>query len=564
MESFGKVLYFGTDARKRMLKGAEAVEKAVITTLGPKGKNVLIDRNNGNPSITKDGVTVAKSIFFSDPCEQQGATIAKDASKRTNSEAGDGTTTACFLSVEFMKKGDSLISLGLDPTDFKRGMEKARDLILEDLEKYKKTISTSDEILQVATISANNDPELGKVVQEAFDGIGEGGVVSIIDSMSKTGKTYVKFSTGLSLKSGYTSSFFANKGTACELHGADVLLSSIPITSLEDISYVVRNAQTTKRPIVFVAPDFEERVESAIVNVVKSHQIEACCVKVPGFNESQKDEYLEDLSILLSAKIVGKTVESFKALNFNTDFGSAEDIIIKEASTCFEGAKTDDKAMKEHCAKLQAKIDGTTEEDKDEGNGLTEQEIGDLKERIARLTGGIATIFVGGQNDMELSEKKDRFEDAVNAVRAALSEGVVPGGGAALLRASRDAMEQKPADLNNSGSQGFDLVTSICKEPCIRIINSTGKNGVLIADKMLEDKSIYSGFNAKTEVVSDDLVRDGVIDPIRVTKKALIYAIAASTMFLTTDCIITDEISNVRMYRNDPLKDEDIFGRQEE
>lgn len=563
MESFGKDLIFGNDARLRMLKGAKKLERAVITTLGPKGKNVLIDRNNGSPNITKDGVSVAKVITFSDPCEQQGAVIAKDASTRTNSEAGDGTTTACLLSVECMDEGNKLVSLGLDPTDFKRGMEKARDLVLKNLDTYKKTIHTSEEILQVATISANNDSSLGKVVQEAFAGIGEGGVVSILDSISRSGKTYTKFSTGLTLKSGYTSTFFATKGTTCELHNVDIMLSSLPITSTEDVSYAIKNAQATKRPIVFIAPSFEPAIESGIISNVKSKLVQACCVKIPGFNADQQDAYLEDLAVVLSAKIIGKTVTTFRALNLDTDLGKAESVIVKEASTCIEGAATDEKALEAHCKRLQDKIEGTKDEDIDEGNGLTEQEIGNIKERIARLTGGIATIFVGGQNKMELSEKKDRFEDAVNAVRAALSEGIVPGGGVALLKASRDSQAQKPQGLNNSESQGFDMVLKVCKEPCIRIINSTGKNGILIADKLLEDSNIYAGFNAKTETMSDDMVKDGIIDPIKVTKKALIYAIAASTMFLTTDCIITDEISNVRLYRNDPLKDEDIFSQED-
>ena len=563
MGSFGKQLYFGNDARLRMLEGAQALEKAVIVTLGPKGKNVLIDKNNGSPTITKDGVSVAKAIFFGDPCKQQGATIGKDASSRTNSEAGDGTTTACLLSVECMTEGNKLISLGLDPTDFKKGMEKARDLVLKNLDTYKKTISTSEEILQVATISANNDTSLGEVVQEAFTGIGEGGVVSIMDSLSRSGKTYVKFSTGLTLKTGYTSSFFATKGNTCELRNAQILLSSLPITSIEDIMLPIRYAQATKTPIVFIAPSIEQSVESSIISSVKSHQLQACCIKVPGFNADQQDSYLEDLSVLLSAKVVGKTVDTFKSLNLNTDLGKAEAVIAKETSTCFEGANTDETAMAEHYKRLQGKVNSFKEEDIDEGEGLTEQEIGNIKERIARLTGGIATIFVGGQNKMELLEKKDRFEDAVNAVRAALSEGIVPGGGTALLRASRDASLQKPDNLNNAESQGFDLVLKVCKEPCIRIINSTGKNGILLADKLLERNDLYSGFNAKAEVISDDLVENGIIDPIKVTKKALIYAIAASTMFLTTDCIITEDVGNTRSYRNDPLKDEDIFSQED-
>ena len=546
----GKNIIFSNDARKRMLDGMIRLEKAVLTTLGPKGKCVLIDKNNTIPFITKDGVSVAKEVAFTDVYKNIGAQIAKDVARRTNTVAGDGTTTSTLLVVEMCKTGTELISLGFDANDIGKGMKLAKDDILNELEKVKKVISSEDEIRSVATISANNDSEIGSVICEAFTNIGDSGIVTLMNATNKHGKTSIDYSSGLEFPNGFTSSVFINSNDeTVEFENPLILLAEKLPDDYDELINVINYANSENRPLVIISSFFSDVMSSKIYQAA-SNGFDIVSITAPGMNKDTIHNNLEDLSVMLNAKILGDkgfTIDKFLP---SRDLGQAESIKSYKKKTVITGAKTNEEELNKHVEKLKHAL---SKQDTDES--LTEYEAGALKERIAKLTGGVACIKVGAFSQIELEEKMARYEDGTCAVRAALSDGIVPGGGTALLKIShilRKRLNKKKFE-NDVVKRGYEAMLDIIRMPAKTIISSVSKDSELLMSKIEKNKNFNFGFNAKTEKLTNDLLKDGVIDPVKVTKTALIYSTSNATTFLTTDCVITLDLPNTRMDANDEV-----------
>lgn len=547
----GKNITFGNDARKRMLEGMIELEKAVLTTLGPKGKCVLIDKNNTIPFITKDGVSVAREVAFTDLMKNIGAQIAKDTARRANAVAGDGTTTSTLLVVEMCKMGTELIALGFDANDIGKGMKLAKDDILEELDKYKKVISSEDEIRSVATISANNDEEIGNFVCEAFTNIGDTGIVTLMNATNKFGKTSIEYTSGLEFNKGFTSSIFINQqDETVEYNNPLFLLAEKMPEDYDDMAAIVKYCKGENRPLVIICSNVSDIVATKMYNAVELGALEGVLINAPGVNKDSIHNNLEDLSVLLSAKILGDknfTIDKFLP---SRDLGSAETIKVYKNKTVITGADTKEDVLNEHCSKLKAAI-----EKQDTDDSLTEYEVGAIKERLAKLTGGVACIKVGAFSQLELEEKMARYEDATCAVRAALTDGIIPGGGTALLKVSYNLRKKfkKHKFANDVIKRGYEAMLDIIRMPAKAIISSVCDKSELLMSQIEKNPNKLFGYNAKTEKLTKDLLKDGVIDPVKVTKTALTYSTSNATTFLTTECVITNDAPNIRYQPNDEV-----------
>lgn len=557
----GRDIVFGLDARNKILEGVSLLEKSVITTLGPKGRNVLIDKGTVKPVITKDGVTVAKNICFSDKYRNIGSTLVKEAANKANTVAGDGSTTTTLLTSELMKEGNRLVAVGFDPNDIRKGMNIAREDILNELENSKRVLSTEEEIFNIAKISANNDSEIAGYIKEAFTGIGDDGIVTIKNANNKQGNTSVEFTSGLELDKGFISSAFINKpDETCEFENAVVLLVEKFPNKWEEMLQIVNYCDKNEKPLFIVAAYYEEDIYASLVKMANDSNIDICAINAPGHNKDTINDSLEDLSIMFNCKILGNKGYDIQKFNPVSDLGKVDSIKCYKNKTTFTGAQTDAAKLEEHINKLKEALSKADSDD-----ALTEHEIENLKQRLAKLSGGVACIKVGAFSLVELEEKMDRYDDATNAVRAAINEGIVPGGGTTLLRIAhklRESLSKKKFETDVE-KKGYEAVlTAICR-PAEMIIKSTGKNDQLVISKILENKSSTCGYNAKKEEIVKDLFEEGIIDPVKVEKAAITYAISVASMFITTDCIITDEDSNVSVQANDELmafENEDLFG----
>tara|TARA_R110002020_G_scaffold82359_5_gene203834 strand:- start:15606 stop:17225 length:1620 start_codon:yes stop_codon:yes gene_type:complete len=518
-----KELTFDSSARKSLKNGVDKLSKAVETTLGPRGRNVVIEKEYGEYHSTKDGVTVAKSIELEDPLENAGAQIVKEVSQQTNDEAGDGTTTATVLASSIIDQSFAAIEQGSHPIELKRGIDKAVKDIVKSLKNNSKEISSEDDIKNVATVSANNDTEVGNLISEAISKVGREGVVTVEES--QTGDTRLEMVEGMQFESKYLSPYFITNNTdmRVELENPWILLYDKKITSIKDIVKVLEAAIQQNKPLLIVAEDIDgEALAGLIVNKIRG-TLKVAAVKAPGFGE-KRNQYLEDI-----AALTGGTVVSYQRgmrLDKITPevFGTAANITIdNKKTTIVDGAGTVE-AIEERINLIKHDIDNSTSNYDKEQN----------QERLAKLAGGVAILRIGAQSEIEMKEKKDRVEDALNATRAALDEGIVSGGGIALMCCNESGLDFE----NDHQKTGANIVAKACAAPFQRIMENCGLNPELIWSK-IEDAGKNKGFDARTETVVD-MFEAGIIDPCKVTRTALEKAASVAGTLLTTECVITN------------------------
>jgi len=520
-----KILVFSEDARTNILKGVNTLANAVKVTLGPKGRNVVIDKSFGSPLITKDGVTVAKEIELENKFENMGAQMVKEVASKTNDEAGDGTTTATVLAQAIYREGAKLVSAGHNPMSIKRGIDKAVALVIEELKSMAKPVKGSNEVAQVGSISANNDAEIGKMLADAMDKVGREGVITIEDS--KTAKTEVVTVEGMQFDRGYLSPYFVTNAEKMEaaLENAYVLIYDKKISAMKDMIGVLEAVAKQGRPLLIIAEDVDgEALATLVVNKLRG-TLHVCAVKAPGFGDRRK-AMLEDIAVLTGGQVISEDVGMKLEQANATHLGVAKRVVIdKDNTTIIDGAgkKAD---ITGRVAQIKAQVEETTSDyDKEK-----------LKERLAKLAGGVAVIHVGGGSEVEMKEKKSRVEDALNATRAAVEEGIVAGGGTALLRASQKIVTTK---FTEEEAFGAKIIKRACEEPVRQIAANAGLDGAIVVDRILQEKGASYGYNAFSDEYTD-LLKDGVIDPVKVVRCALTNAASVSSLMLTTETMIAE------------------------
>ncbi|MFS4459014.1 chaperonin GroEL [Bdellovibrio sp. HCB2-146] len=520
-----KVLVFSEDARGHILKGVNTLANAVKVTLGPKGRNVVIDKSFGSPLITKDGVTVAKEIELENKFENMGAQMVKEVASKTNDEAGDGTTTATVLAQAIYREGAKLVSAGHNPMSIKRGIDKAVAIVIDELKSMAKPVKGSNEVAQVGAISANNDKEIGQMLADAMDKVGKEGVITIEES--KTAKTEVTVVEGMQFDRGYLSPYFVTNAERMEavLENAYVLVYDKKISSMKDMIGILEGVAKQGRQLLIIAEDVEgEALATLVVNKLRG-TLHICAVKAPGFGDRRK-AMLEDIAILTGAKVISEDIGRKLEQATVADLGIAKRIVVdKDNTTIIDGAgkKAD---ITGRVSAIKGQIEETSSDyDKEK-----------LKERLAKLAGGVAVIHVGAPSEVEMKEKKHRVEDALNATRAAVEEGIVAGGGTALLRASQKVDKTKFSEEEAFGAM---IIKRACEEPIRQISTNAGLDGAIVLDRILQNKSVAWGFNAYSDEYTD-LIKDGVIDPVKVVRCALTNAASVSSLMLTTETMIAE------------------------
>jgi chaperonin GroEL len=521
-----KQLLFDEAARSSMLKGITQLTDAVKATLGPKGKNVVIDKKYGAPTITKDGVTVAKEIELKDAYENMGAQLVREVASKTSDIAGDGTTTATVLAYAIYKGGIKHVVAGSNPMDIKRGIEKAVEAIVGELKNISKPVQDKKEIAQVGTISANNDTAIGELIADAMDKVGKDGVITVEEAKSMT--TSLDVVEGMQFDRGYTSPYFVTdpERMECNLEDVFILINEKKISSMKDLLPILEQTAKMGKPLMIIAEEVEgEALATLVVNKLRG-TIQVCAVKAPGFGDRRK-AMLEDIAILTGGTVIsedlGIKLESIKI----SDLGRAKKITVdKENTTIVEGAG-DHKNIEGRVKQIKAQIEETT----------SDYDREKLQERLAKIVGGVAVINVGAATETEMKEKKARVEDALHATRAAVEEGIVPGGGVALLRC---VSALKGLKLDNHDQQvGVEILKRALEEPIRQIINNTGLEPSVIVEKVKNSKDVNHGFDAGTEEYVD-MVKAGIVDPTKVTRCALQNASSVASLMLTTSVMIAD------------------------
>lgn len=520
-----KQLKFSEDARKALMAGIETVAKAVVTTLGPKGRNIALDKSWGAPSIVHDGVSVAKEIDLKDPFENMGAQIVKEAASKTNDNAGDGTTTATLLAREMTSEGMKNITAGANPMIVKKGMEKAVKAAVEELKEMKKPIKDKEEISQVASISAG-DEEIGEKIAEALEKVGRDGVVTVEEGRGLT--IDIEYKEGMEFDRGYASPYFVTdpEKMVTEIEDPYILVTDKKISSIQDIKAFLEKFVQASKNLVIVADEVEDdALATLVVNKLKG-VINVLAVKAPGFGDRRK-EMLEDIAILTGASVIsedtGRTLDSIEV----EDLGQAEKIWSDKETTRIIGGKGTNKDIKARVKRIRAQIKDTDSDfDKEK-----------LQERLAKLSGGVAQINVGAATEVELNEKKERVNDAVGATQAAIDEGILPGGGVAFLHA-REALDDVKVD-NNDEQIGVDIVKMALEQPVRWLAKNAGEDDGYVLNKILESKKKDYGFNALTGEFGS-MIEFGVLDPLKVTRSALQNAASVAMMVLTTEGLVTD------------------------
>ncbi|MBX2996275.1 MAG: chaperonin GroEL [Bdellovibrionaceae bacterium] len=522
-----KELLFSENARSSILKGVNTLANAVKVTLGPKGRNVVIDKSFGAPLITKDGVTVAKEIELENKFENMGAQMVKEVASKTNDQAGDGTTTATVLAQAIYREGVKIVTAGNNPTAIKRGIDKAVAIAVAELKAMAKPVKSSNEVAQVGTISANNDKEIGQMLADAMDKVGKEGVITIEES--KTAKTEVTVVEGMQFDRGYLSPYFVTNAERMEavLENASILVYDKKISSLKEILGILEGVRATKasQQILIIAEDVEgEALATLVVNKLRGI-LHVAAVKAPGFGDRRKS-MLEDIAALTGANLISEDIGRKLEQATVADLGTAKRVVIdKDNTTIIDGAGKKSE-IQARVAQIKAQIEETTSDyDKEK-----------LKERLAKLSGGVAVIHVGAPSEVEMKEKKARVEDALNATRAAVEEGIVAGGGTALLRASLKIDKSK---FSEDEAFGASIIKRACEEPIRQIAGNAGLDGAIILNKVLDNKSATFGFNAYSDEYTD-LVKDGVIDPVKVVRCALENAASVASLMLTTETMIAE------------------------
>jgi chaperonin GroEL len=521
-----KDITFDTSAREKLKAGVDALANAVKVTLGPKGRNVVIDKKFGAPHITKDGVTVAKEIELSDAIENMGAQMLKEVASKTADLAGDGTTTATVLAQAIVTGGLKNVASGANPMDLKRGIDKAVASVVGELKKISKTVgSDNDKIKQVATISANSDETIGSLIAEAMKKVGTEGVITVEEA--KGTETEVKTVEGMQFDRGYLSPYFVTnaENMEAELENAYILIYDKKVSTMKELLPVLEKTAQTGRPLLIIAEDVDgEALATLVVNKIRG-SLKVAAVKAPGFGDRRK-AMLQDIAILTGGQVISEET-GLKLENATLeDLGRAEKITVdKENTTIVNGAGSKD-AIVARVSEIKAQIEKTT----------SDYDREKLQERLAKLAGGVAVLYIGAATEVEMKEKKDRVDDALHATRAAVEEGIVPGGGVAYIRAQQ-ALDNLQG-LNEDENTGIALVKRAIEEPLRQIIANAGGEGAVIVQKVREGKDDF-GYNARTEAF-ENLIAAGVIDPTKVSRVALENAASIAGMLLTTECVISD------------------------
>jgi chaperonin GroEL len=522
-----KEVKFSIDARDRMLKGVDILADAVKVTLGPKGRNVVIEKSFGSPRITKDGVTVAKEVELSDKFENMGAQMVREVASKTNDSAGDGTTTATVLAQAIVREGAKAVAAGMNPMDLKRGIDLAVDTVVADLKKNARKITSNDEIAQVGTVSANGETAIGQMIAEAMKKVGNDGVITVEEA--KTGETELDAVEGMQFDRGYLSPYFVTnpEKMRVELEEPYILLHEKKLSNLQAMLPVLEAIVQTSRPLLIVAEDVEgEALATLVVNKLRGG-LKLAAVKAPGFGDRRK-AMLEDIATLTGGNVISEGL-GIKLENVTLEMlGTAKKVTIeKENTTIVDGAgsKTDIDAR---ISQIKQQIEETT----------SDYDREKLQERLAKLAGGVAVIRVGGATEVEVKEKKDRVDDAMHATRAAVEEGVLPGGGVALLRATQSLKDLKPE--NDDQKTGIEIVRRAIQAPARQIATNAGSDGSIVVGKVLEAKDYAHGWNAQTDEYGD-LYKWGVIDPAKVVRTALQDAASVAGLLITTEAMIAEK-----------------------
>ena len=522
-----KEILFNTDARDLMRQGVDELANAVKVTLGPKGRNVIIEKKFGAPQITKDGVTVAKEIELADSFKNTGAQLVKSVASKTGEDAGDGTTTATVLAQSIVNVGLKNVTAGANPMDLKRGIDKAVAAVVENIKKQSKAVGDNfDKIEQVATISANNDAEIGKHIAEAMQKVSKDGVITIEEAKGRD--TYIDVVEGMQFDRGYLSSYFVTdtEKMNCVMENPLILIHDKKISNLKDLLPILEPAVQSGRPLLIIAEDVDsEALTTLVVNRLRSG-LKICAVKAPGFGDRRK-EMLEDIAVLTGGFVISEE-RGVKLEQATMDMlGTAEKITITKDNTTIVNGKGEKAKIADRVAQIKAQIKTTTSDyDKEK-----------LQERLAKLSGGVAVIKVGAPSETEMKEKKDRVDDALCATRAAIEEGIVAGGGVAYIRAI-SALDKLKGD-NADEQTGIQIIRRAIEEPLRQIVFNAGKEGSVVVQKVLEGKGDF-GYNARYDRY-EDLVKAGVVDPAKVTRVALENAASIAGMFLTTECVIVEK-----------------------
>ncbi|MBO7111589.1 MAG: chaperonin GroEL [Bacteroidaceae bacterium] len=522
-----KEILFNTDARDLMRQGVDELANAVKVTLGPKGRNVIIEKKFGAPQITKDGVTVAKEIELADSFKNTGAQLVKSVASKTGEDAGDGTTTATVLAQSIVNVGLKNVTAGANPMDLKRGIDKAVAAVVENIKKQSKAVGDNfDKIEQVATISANNDAEIGKHIAEAMQKVSKDGVITIEEAKGRD--TYIDVVEGMQFDRGYLSSYFVTdtEKMNCVMENPLILIHDKKISNLKDLLPILEPAVQSGRPLLIIAEDVDsEALTTLVVNRLRSG-LKICAVKAPGFGDRRK-EMLEDIAVLTGGFVISEE-RGVKLEQATMDMlGTAEKITITKDNTTIVNGKGEKAKIADRVAQIKAQIKTTTSDyDKEK-----------LQERLAKLSGGVAVIKVGAPSETEMKEKKDRVDDALCATRAAIEEGIVAGGGVAYIRAisALDKLKGENADEQT----GIQIIRRAIEEPLRQIVFNAGKEGSVVVQKVSEGKGDF-GYNARYDRY-EDLMKAGVVDPAKVTRVALENAASIAGMFLTTECVIVEK-----------------------
>ncbi len=522
-----KQIFFDIEARNRMKKGVDTLANAVKVTLGPKGRNVVIEKKFGAPQVTKDGVTVAKEIELEDPIENMGAQMVKEVASKTADIAGDGTTTATVLAQAIISEGLKNVAAGANPMDLKRGIDKAVAKVIDSLRAQSQTIGNdSKKIEQVATISANSDNEIGKLIATAMAKVGKEGVITVEEA--KGTDTTVDVVEGMQFDRGYISPYFVTNSEKMEveLQNPYILIYDKKISAMKDILHILEKVAQTGRPLAIIAEDLEgEALATLVVNKLRG-TLKVAAVKAPGFGDRRK-EMLTDIAILTAGTVVSEE-QGFKLENADlTYLGQAASITIDKDNTIVVGGKGKKTDIVARVNQIKAQVENTT----------SDYDREKLQERLAKLSGGVAVLYVGAATEVEMKEKKDRVDDALHATRAAVEEGIVPGGGVAYIRAVESL--EKLKGINQDETTGIQIIKRAIEEPLRQIVINSGIEGSIVVQKIKEGKGDF-GFNARTEVY-ENLFKAGVIDPTKVTRVALENAASIAAMLLTTECVVADK-----------------------
>ena len=522
-----KEILFNIDARDQLKKGIDTLANAVKVTLGPKGRNVIIEKKFGAPHITKDGVTVAKEVELSDAYQNTGAQLVKEVASKTGDDAGDGTTTATVLAQAIVAEGLKNVTAGASPMDIKRGIDKAVAKVVDSIKSQAEKVGDNyDKIEQVASVSANNDPVIGKLIADAMRKVSKDGVITIEEA--KGTDTTIGVVEGMQFDRGYLSAYFVTntEKMECEMEKPYILIYDKKISNLKDFLPILEPAVQTGRPLLLIAEDVDsEALTTLVVNRLRS-QLKICAVKAPGFGDRRK-EMLEDIAVLTGGVVISEE-KGLKLEQATIEMlGTADKITVSKDNTTIVNGAGDKQNIKERCEQIKAQI-AATKSDYDKEK---------LQERLAKLSGGVAVLYVGAASEVEMKEKKDRVDDALRATRAAIEEGIVPGGGVAYIRAL-DALEGFKGD-NIDETTGVDIIKRAIEEPLRQIVANAGKEGAVVVQKVREGKGDF-GYNARTDVY-ENLHAAGVVDPAKVARVALENAASIAGMFLTTECVIVEK-----------------------